>query len=138
VGIDHLGPFLPGADTVPPVVFVGKTAPGPAEVGDLDMPEGGHHIVSDPPGIGYGKGRLGIVPHPITAVDTPPQMFGKMSVYMAVDPRSPILGINRNSIHQILLGTRRRYAAVILYISPLWISGIYMSRKIIFIKNNDI
>ena len=76
VGVDHGRPFVLGADTVFPMILVGKTSPRPPQHRDLDLSEGLHHIVPDAPGIGYGA----VLTDPISAIDASPKMLGKMAV----------------------------------------------------------
>ena len=79
VGIERYGAL--GANTLAPVVFVGKAAAGPADVGDMQRLKGGDDIVADAPGIGDG----GIGADPDAFVDAVAEMFGKLAEEVAVN-----------------------------------------------------
>jgi hypothetical protein len=99
MGIDHPFPFRLGADAVFPVVLIGKAAAGPAYVRGLYFFKGRSHIVPDAPGIGNRR----TLSYPVTAINTAPQVFRKMTVNMPADFNIPILGFNYNSVHDVLL-----------------------------------
>ena len=62
IGIDDIAPgrihggraLVAGADSLAPVILVGKAAAGPADVGHLEFLEGGHYVVADSASVGDG------------------------------------------------------------------------------------
>jgi hypothetical protein len=72
----------PSADAVHPVVVIREAAARPTDVG---RPYGFHrfdNIRPDPPDVRDG----GFFSHPVTAIHTAAQMFGKMAIDMPVNP----------------------------------------------------
>ena len=56
VGVDHRRALLARADAVLPVVLVGEAAAGPAQHGDVELLQGGDHVVADARGCsGWGS-----------------------------------------------------------------------------------
>ena len=47
MGIDAPRAFFPWADTVLPMVIIGKTASWPTQIGDVDLPQRLDHIIAD-------------------------------------------------------------------------------------------
>ncbi len=93
VVVDHAGTVLLRADTVDPVVFVGKASAGPAKHGHLDVTHSLKHIVTIAVGVGNGR----IFAYPYTTVDTCSKVFGKLAVYLLINHRSRFLRIQRHS-----------------------------------------
>jgi hypothetical protein len=77
------------------VVFIGKAAAGPAQIRDFDLFKRGDYIFPYTPDIGNGR----VFPDPIAAVNTAPQVFRKVTVNVAADPRIALCGVNNDSIH---------------------------------------
>src|SRR3972149_6574281 len=99
MGIYHFWPFAPESYTVSPVIFICKTTPGPAQVRNIDFFKGFYHIIPDSPGIWY----IGILTYPISAIDTMPQVFRKVTVNMTVYCIFALIGID-NYFSFIILG----------------------------------
>ena len=71
VGVDHGWAFFPRSDTVLPVIFVGKTAAGPANIGCLGLLERLDDIFPDPTFIRDGR----ILANPVSIVNAASEML---------------------------------------------------------------
>ena len=91
MGIDHLRTLFTWTDTIHPVVFIGKTATRPTQVGDLDLFQGSNDIVTDT----IRVGDVGIFTHPQTAINAMAEVFGKLSIDMTTDGHGTLIGIYR-------------------------------------------
>src|SRR5699024_4423573 len=90
VGVYDGFAFFLGADAVPPVVGVGKTAAGPAQHRNVQLFQGGNHV---------GAQAAVTVGQP--AIDAAPQMFGKMAVDVLVDDARRTVGVDDDTGHEI-------------------------------------
>jgi hypothetical protein len=100
MGVDHLGTILLRANTVLPMVLIGKASAGPAEVWNFDMPQGSNYVIPYTPGIGYNRRRFRIVSHPIAPVYAPSQVFRKVAVNVTANFDNAVLGFNYDSVHK--------------------------------------
>ena len=98
VDVHHLLAAFPGADTVLPVILLGKAAARPADGGHADLPEGLGHVLSDALFVGDGA----VLAHEDAAIDAAAQMFGKMAVDLRTDGGNHILCVDqhRNMLHR--------------------------------------
>ena len=92
VVVTQRGTILLGTDTIHPVVVVGKAAAGPAEYGNLQGFQGLEHILT----VAVDVRDLGVFAHPETAVDTAAQVLGELSVDLAINLGSSLVGMNRS------------------------------------------
>ena len=76
VVVHHHGPFLPGADSVHPVVFVGEAAAGPAEHGYLELSEG----LQDVCAVSVNIWDIALRTHPDALVDASAKVLGELAV----------------------------------------------------------
>src|SRR5699024_2786197 len=90
VGVDHTLAALLGADSVFPVVVVGKPAAGPAEDRHPDMTKGFYHIRAHSLFIGNRR----ILPDKYAVVNAPAQVLGKMAIQIPVYDRFFMGGID--------------------------------------------
>src|SRR6185312_9980201 len=81
IGVYHSWPLRGGAYTVAPMVFIRKTAAGPAQVGYFYLFKRGNHIQANT--VLFGNRQRFI--HPKTAVNAMSQMLGELSVNMFAD-----------------------------------------------------
>src|ERR1035437_4080169 len=88
VGVESHGPLR--ADTLSPVVFIGKAAAGPANVRHLYRFQGANHIVANPASIR----DFGIRPDPNTFIHAVAKMFSELPENVAVDLRSGLGDFN--------------------------------------------
>src|SRR6186713_2161678 len=66
-------PLITGANSIPPVILIRKTAAWPPQYRYLYFFQRIHDIHPD------------LIPGPESIIDTPSEMFGKMAVYIATD-----------------------------------------------------
>jgi hypothetical protein len=98
VAFDHAAPvrvdaaraFFTRADAVTPVVVVGITAAGPAQVGNLDLLQRGDEVAAPAPDVGH----RGAFADPKSVVDATTEMLGKMAEDMPVDDRTGLGGMD--------------------------------------------
>ncbi len=100
VVIHHAGAVFLGSDTVGPVIFIGKTASGPTEHGNMKSAESVKHVISVTLGIGNGR----ILTYPDTTVYTCAEVFGKLSVDFLGNVRSLV---GRLQLHTDCFGSHR-------------------------------
>src|SRR6185503_8403554 len=81
VGVHHTRPLCRRADTIAPVVFIGKTAAGPAQAGDLYLFQRVHHSQADTVLLFNRQGFI----YPKTTVNAMPQMLGKLAISVFAD-----------------------------------------------------
>ena len=84
VGVDHPRAVGPWPDSVTPVVLVRETPPRPAQVGDAQLAQRLHHVLTDPTHV---RDR-GVLAHPESAVDAPSQVLSEVAVQVTADDRS--------------------------------------------------
>ena len=70
-----------GTDTVTPVIFIGETASGPAQYGDMQLTESSEDIIA----VSLCVGDRRVFSDPDTAIDTCAEMLGKLSVDFFID-----------------------------------------------------
>lgn len=76
VVVHHFGAVLLRSDTVHPMVFIGKTASGPAQYGHFQFFQGVEHIGA----IALYVGDLRIFSYPESAVDAGSEVLSKLSI----------------------------------------------------------
>ena len=88
VGVDHALAVFLGADAVPPVIFVGEAAAGPAKHGDLYGPQRLHRVGAHPVDVA----DLAVLAHVQAVIDTPAQMLRKMPEKVPANGSLGLLG----------------------------------------------
>ena len=88
VGVDHALAVFLGADAVPPVIFVGEAAAGPAKHGDLYGPQRLHRVGAHPVDVA----DLAVLAHVQAVVDAPAQMLRKMPEKVPANGSLGLLG----------------------------------------------
>jgi len=99
VEVDRARALLLWADAVAPVVGVGVAAARPAQIGDIDRPQGLHHVVADAARVGDGR----LLAHPDPIVNAATQVFGKVPVDVAADGLVAQVGVDHQAVHVALL-----------------------------------
>jgi len=89
--VDHRGPVFARADAVFPMVFVGETPARPAQDGDFAFLQRGHDVVANAASV---RNRA-VFLHPIALVNAAAQVFGEMTVDVAVDGGLGVTGAER-------------------------------------------
>ena len=84
IGVDSYFALFRRADTIAPVIFIGKAATGPANHRYIDRFQCGHYITSDTTHIGY----FGVFADPYAAIDTLAEMLGELPEYIAINDRA--------------------------------------------------
>ena len=74
------------------MIFVGETAAGPADHGDVQFFQRRNDVVAEAVRIRNGR----ILPDPDSSVDTAPQVFGKLTVKIAAELVAGSLGMHRH------------------------------------------
>src|SRR5438067_597451 len=87
--------FRTRSDAIPPMVFVGKASPRPAEYRHMNFAKGLDHVVADPSSVRNRR----VFPNPDPFVDTSPQMFSKVAVHILVDPLLALICLDNEVIH---------------------------------------
>ena len=87
--IDHPGTILFRADTIHPMIFIGKTPPRPTKHRHFQVLQSLKHIIT----IALGIGNFRIFTYPQTSIDTSSQMLCKLSINMFTDDFFPLLGM---------------------------------------------
>jgi len=103
--IDHLGAIRPRADAVLPMIFIRKTTSRPTNRRDLDIFQGSDHIVAYAAGIGNGA----VFPHPDTAVNAVPKVFGELPIDVLADGVLAGLGVHHQRVGDWLRPEKKRY-----------------------------
>jgi len=83
-----------GTNAIFPVVGIGKAAPWPAEVGNVQFLQGFDHVISYTCRVGNSCISFAYID---SAVNTATQMLGKMAVNMPVDGVLALIGVNERS-----------------------------------------
>ena len=91
VVVSQGGALFPGTYAVHPVVVVGKASSRPAQYGYLQC----FQCVEDVFSISLDIRNRRVFTHPESSIDARPQVFGKLSVNLAVDFRFRLVGIQR-------------------------------------------
>ena len=78
--IEHGGALFFGADPVLPMVGIRKTTARPPQVGNFQFAQRGYHIISHALSVRNGTAVADVE----SAVDAPPQVFGKMAINVLV------------------------------------------------------
>jgi hypothetical protein len=89
IGVYRFDAFLIWADSVHPMIIVGKASARPAQHGNAKLPERIDHILADPLNIGYRR----IISNPKTPINASAQMLRKMPVDISVYPAYFSVGI---------------------------------------------
>ena len=71
------------------MIFVGKAAARPAQIGDLQLFQGLQYIVA----VTLCVGNVGFGAYPKAAIDAGSQVFGELAVYVFTDLLCSLLGI---------------------------------------------
>ena len=95
VSIDHALAVFLGANSILPMIFIGKAPARPAKYRQLNIFQGFHYIGTYAIDIGNG----GIFTYKYTIVNTTAQMFGKIAIQVTADSGFPFPGVNSDSAH---------------------------------------
>src|SRR5581483_2161142 len=90
VGIEGRRPGCTWTDPIAPVILVRETTARPADVRNVKLTEGGDHIITKTMGIGDWR----VLSDPDTLVDSMTQVLGKLTVNVAVNFRSRLIGVH--------------------------------------------
>src|SRR6185436_12234399 len=90
VRVDHRRPRLPRADAVAPMVLVGKTAAGPADLRRLDLFQRSDDVVADAAGVRNRR----VFAHPDALVDAMAEMLREMAVDVGIDDGAGLAGLD--------------------------------------------
>ncbi len=78
--IDQLGAIFTWANSVPPVILIGEAAAGPTKHGNLQLTKRRNHVVTNTACVGDRR----VLTNPDAFVDTTPEVFGKVTVDIAI------------------------------------------------------
>jgi hypothetical protein len=78
MGIDHTWTVFIGADSILPMILIGKTAAWPTQDGEVELAQGFDDIGSDPTFVG----DAGFSSDPEPVIDATPQVLGKVPIDM--------------------------------------------------------
>ena len=100
MGVDHRRALLIRANAVHPVILIGKTAAGPAQDRHLDFLQRLDHILAN----AVLVRDAGIFAHPVAFIDAASQMFGEVTVNIAVYFRPGGANIQYYFVHDFIHG----------------------------------
>ena len=89
VGVYHLFALGHFADSVAPVVFIGEAAAGPAQHGELYLPESVHDVLA----VAVDVRNIAVLADVYPVVNAAPEVLGEVAVDLAVDVGFLLQGI---------------------------------------------
>src|SRR5438552_2403069 len=97
--VDHRRPLLARPDAVSPMILIGETAAWPAQHGNVELFQCCHDIVADAARI---RDR-GLFADPDSLVNAASEMFGKLSVNIAIDDAFRVIDLDDELVHSVVL-----------------------------------